>query len=72
MSSIPAMTEPDPCPFDQANLLTEEVVEPIDLDLLADCDDSEEERPPIKNNNLTNAVSHEPTKPEMAEPEPFG
>ena len=50
MSSIPAMTEPDPCPFEQANLLTEEVVEPLDLDLLADLEDSEEERPVVKNN----------------------
>ena len=53
MSSIPAMTEPDPCPFEQANLLTEEVVEPIDLDLLADLEDSEEERPVVKNGNVT-------------------
>ena len=42
------MTEPEPCPFDQAELLTEEVLEPVDLDLLADCDDSEEERPFVK------------------------
>ena len=52
MSSIPAMTEPDPCPFEQANLLTEEVVEPLDLDLLADLEDSEEERPVVKNGNV--------------------
>lgn len=67
MSSIPAMTEPDPCPFEQANLLTEEVVEPLDLDLLADLEDSEEERPVVKNGNVTRGLYQETNRQSKTE-----
>ena len=42
------MTEPDPCPFSKARLLTEEIEEDNlsnDIDLLADIDDSSEGKP---------------------------
>jgi len=40
------MTEPDPCPFERAELLTDEAQEiELDVDLLADCEDVSDERP---------------------------
>ena len=44
------MTEPDPCPFERADLLTENSSEgekAADTDLLANCEDSSDERPVI-------------------------